>query len=320
MREPGLGFEAPLGARREPPLRRDASPSPIERSTVHTKHMSAPIHSRLKDLARAVGEGRLALSEVAAVSPDELDAIYETAVMRIDTGRNADAARMLAGLVVLYPFAHEYWRAYSVALKNLGELVAARRAQEMVRALEPDPSEELVRELLGETGAAEPTNPGIQAPAEVTAVKIVLGPDTRADSSAGEITEPRINMPPIPVPLGGDASTTLSLHGRPEPTVTITAAAGPAPEPTERFVWPIEEEPTALTKRPGVPTTPKLMRKDRSITALVDRRPRPMESGGDTARVDRRFRRRVVTGPAPINDNFTAIVRRRKGLPLGEDV
>ncbi|MEZ0311898.1 MAG: BTAD domain-containing putative transcriptional regulator [Myxococcota bacterium] len=275
------------------------------------------VRARIKELSRAVAEGRLALAEIAAISPDELDAIYETAVMRLDVGRYADAARMLASLVVLYPFACEYWRAYAIALKLLGETAAAQRAQAMVRSLDPGTPEELVRELLGDHKVDEPTNPRIENKPEITAM-VDLGDISPRRGAPGETTEPRIQV--TPVRLGDHGTTTQSMTVRPEITVTAVPNAPMVQhEPTERIHWPIEEEPTALNIRPGVPTQPRPMKRERSVTALVDRRPRPIESGGDTARIDRRFRRRVMeTGPAA-DDSLTAVIRRRKGLPLGED-
>lgn len=275
------------------------------------------VRARIKELSRAVAEGRLALAEIAAVSPEELDAIYETAVMRLDVGRYADAARMLAALVVLYPFAHEYWRAYAIALKNLGEHAAHRRAQAMVRSLDPGVPEDVMREMLGGHSVDEATNPRIDNLPEVTAVNIELSAHTLVgrDPTTAETTEPRI----MPEPFGGESTATQSLAGRPEVTVTAVAGVMVPVEPTDRITWPIEDEPTSLTRTPGVSTTPKPLARDRSVTALVDRRPRQLEPS-DTARIDRRFRRRVTESIVPLDDNLTAIVRRRKGLPLGEDV
>ncbi len=272
--------------------------------------------ARMKELARAVAEGRLALAEIAAISPDELDAIYETAVMRLDVGRYAEAARMLAALVVLYPFAIEYWRAYAIALKHLGEDAAAQRARAMVRSLDPGTPEDLVRELLGDHKVDEATNPHIVAPVESTAVFELrdVAPRTR-HASDSENTEPRIAHAPH---TSGEVTQTTQAMS-PEITLTSVAAPATAPlEPTDRIHWPIEAEPTSLTSKHGVPTTPRPQARERSVTALVDRRPRPIE-GGDTARIDRRFKRRITTSPLPIDDSLTAIVRRRKGLPLGED-
>jgi hypothetical protein len=277
------------------------------------------VRARIKELSRAVAEGRLALAEIAAISAEELDAIYETAVMRLDVGRYADAARMLASLVVLYPFACEYWRAYAIALKAPGETAAAQRARAMVRSLDPGTPEELVRELLGDHKVDEPTNPRIENKPEITAVVDAGAISARAGHAPSETTEPRIQV--TPVLLGDHGTTTQSMTGRPEITVTAVPSTPMVQvEPTERIHWPIEDEPTALNARPGVPTQPRPLKRERSVTALVDRRPRPIESGGDTARIDRRFRRRVVEGPLPVDDGLTAIMRRRKGLPLGEDV
>ena len=276
------------------------------------------VRARIAELSRAVAEGRLALAEIAAISADELDAIYETAVMRLDVGRHADAARMLAALVVLYPFACEYWRAYAIALELLGESAAAQRARSMVRSLDPGTPEELVRELLGDHAVDEPTNPRIAATPEITAVVDLGELSPHSGSALTDSTEPRIAMPPVPLSEQGTA--TRSMNDRPEVTVTAVPDAPMAQaEPTERIHWPIEQEPTALNVRPGVSTQPRPIKRERSVTALVDRRPRPMESGGDTARIDRRFRHRVVESPLPVDDSLTAIMRRRKGLPLGED-
>lgn len=271
--------------------------------------------ARLKELSRAVAEGRLALAEIAAISPDELDAIYETAVMRLDVGRYGEAARMLAALVVLYPFASEYWRAYAIALKHLGEEAAAQRARAMVRSLDPGTPEELVRELLGDHKVDEATNPHIAAPVEKTAVFELRDVTPRGGhASDPEHTEPRIAHSPMPL---GEVTNTQTMA--PEITLTSVAAPGAVPlEPTDRIHWPIEDEPTALNRKPGVPTTPRPQARERSVTALVDRRPRPIE-GGDTARLDRRFKRRITESAVPFDDSLTAIVRRRKGLPLGED-
>ncbi len=275
------------------------------------------VRARIAEISRAVASGRLALAEVAAISPDELDAMYETAVMRLDVGRYADAARMLASLVVLYPFACEYWRAYAIALNQLGEKAAAQRAKAMVRSLDPGTPEELVRELLGDHKVDEPTNPHIDMKPETTAVFDVVDVSPSA-TGTGETTEPRIHVRPAPL---GDATVTQSMTARPEVTVTaIPDAPMVQLEPTERIHWPIEDEPTALNARPGVSVQPRPIKRERSVTALVDRRPRPIESGGDTARIDRRFRRRLTESPLPLDDSLTAIIRRRNGLPLGEDV
>jgi hypothetical protein len=301
------------------------------------------VRSRLRELAQAVAQGRLALAEVAAISGDELDAIYETAVMRLDTGRAAEGAKMLAALVVLYPFAHEYWRAYAVALTRLGERRAAVRAKDMARALAPNQSAALAAELLGETGHLETTNPNIDGRAEPTAPAIAaLGEITRTDipsaatdaanqwrshgkrasgtrvAGAAEVTDVHIDAP-----VAFADETTGTGPQRAEPTQPI---AGPrrGAEPTHpgiepitepRITWPVADEPTSTPD-----ATPRPLVFERSMTAIVDRRPRPIEAGSDTARIDRRLRRRVQSSPLQYDDSLTAIVRRRTGAPLGEDV
>ena len=263
------------------------------------------VHSRLVDLTQAVAQGRLALAEVAAISGDELDAIYETAVMRLDTGRPVEGAKMLAALVVLYPFAHEYWRAYAIALMRLGERQAAMRATDMARALAPNQGAALAAELLGETGHLDATNPRIEGQAEITATNVGAPVEiTQTDvKRADEVTDAHI-----------DTSTAfadeITASGVAEPTQPEARPRRSEP----RITWPVESD------QPSAPeVTPRLAVPERSMTALVDRRPRTMEHS-DTARIDRRTRRRVQPAPLHYDDSLTAIVRRRAGAPIGEDV
>ncbi|MEL6546501.1 MAG: tetratricopeptide repeat protein, partial [Myxococcota bacterium] len=103
-------------------------------------HAQAPVmidDLTLADLTDAVSRGRLTLSELAVIRPDELSALFELACERLDTQRNSDAAALLACLVALFPYDARFWRAYGIALHRELALDAARAAYDAALVLAP---------------------------------------------------------------------------------------------------------------------------------------------------------------------------------------
>lgn len=92
----------------------------------------------LTALIDAVARGHLSLAEVSALSETELDALYELAAERLDTGRLPEAIAIFAGLVALFPFSARYWRGLGVAQHRSGAYPAAVAAYAASLALEPE--------------------------------------------------------------------------------------------------------------------------------------------------------------------------------------
>lgn len=315
-------------------------------------------------LARALREGRLALAEVAGITTGELDAIFETAAMRMDLGRADEAARMLGALVVLYPFGAEYWRAYAVALSAIGNTEAAERARAMAVAIEPvaEQHEPTVTSATAETTSPlitntsplierDPTQPTTTQPSPqlspqrlspvVSQPRVATPPaettqktathaltpswrgsttttappeqspeveDASRDGAPGADYAPARAEPTQPTALHGkrpaaDAPQRLPRGGaevRPRPTRSSSPAAA------DRTTWPSDAED--IIERP---------RKERTVTAVIDSY--RAHDAQEEARLERRMRIRDAAGFDPHDENLTAIIRRRAGLPpLGD--
>ncbi len=91
----------------------------------------------LNDLTDAFARGRVTAAELAAISPEELDAFFEIGAQRLDANRNEDALTIFGGLVSLYPYAAKYWRAYGIALQRRLLLKRALAAYRASLVLEP---------------------------------------------------------------------------------------------------------------------------------------------------------------------------------------
>jgi hypothetical protein len=91
----------------------------------------------LIDVVDAIARGRVAPAEVAALTREELEALYTMAAFRLHTDRAADAVTLLAALVTLFPYHGRYWRAFGVAQHRTGACEAALTAYLTARFLEP---------------------------------------------------------------------------------------------------------------------------------------------------------------------------------------
>ncbi|MBC7792086.1 MAG: hypothetical protein H7Z43_00130, partial [Clostridia bacterium] len=186
----------------------------------------------------------------AGITPNELNAIYETAAARMDLGRAGEAARMLGALVVLYPFGADYWRAYALALQTLGDMDGARRATAMTLLITPV--------------------------AEVERTVTIVGPERTA-------------------PTIIDAEHT-------SPTITTQRPSAAAVFAT----WPPTDDADQIDRSRMEPT----------VTSIVDSyRTVPVE---DDARIEKRMQARAEAGFNPNDENMTAIIRRRIGLPMND--
>lgn len=99
-----------------------------------TNATPSSLHS---DLTDGLARGRLCIGEIASISPEELDAIFELGAQRLDTNRNHDAVDVFAGLIALYPYAAKHWRAYGIALHRVMRFPAATAAYQAALLLEP---------------------------------------------------------------------------------------------------------------------------------------------------------------------------------------
>ena len=97
--------------------------------------VAAPILDVLTD---ALARGRVTVAEAAGIAQRELEAWFELACVRLDTGRYADAATLLAALVTVFPYSGKYWRAYGIALHIGMQLRRALAAYDIALKLEPD--------------------------------------------------------------------------------------------------------------------------------------------------------------------------------------
>ena len=241
------------------------------------------------ELVAAVRAGRLALAEVAGITGSELDALYETAVMRLELGRPDEASRMLGALVVLYPFAAEYWRAYAEVLTATGNLPAATKASAMADILAPQPT------------PPEPTSPTITGlirpePTQPTQTQTVgsrpepTQPTQTQTRTAGHRPEPTQPTQTQTQPAGNRPEPTQptqpqTVGNRPEPTQpTQTQTVGNRPEPTQP-TQPMAPRPPTAPTRPTASTEPS-----RTSGPTAPRRPteptRPTEPIRTTASTD----------------------------------
>jgi len=257
----------------------------------------------LTDLTDALSRGRLGASELAAISPMELDALFELGAEHIDTNRGLDAVVLFSGLVALCPYAAKYWRGLGVAFHRVLDLHSALGAYDAALELDDDHSEtrcyrgevnlylghhdaarddleaakqsgrtELVRRaerLLAMLTGLTHWSPDQEPPAEPTSVHTTtfsLG-DGRA------------------LPLAPDESRFVSPeHVKTEDTATAVSVAQPVidfwegAERTEPAITHLEAKVTALrdvtiTDIVARPTAPK---KERTETAVIPGRPRAL--------------------------------------------
>ena len=89
-------------------------------------------------LCDALATGRVCMAEMVLLDPPELEAMFEVAAARLDTGRVDDAIVLLAALVTLYGYSAKYWRALGVALHLAHRQGAAMQAYRLALHLDPD--------------------------------------------------------------------------------------------------------------------------------------------------------------------------------------
>ncbi len=94
--------------------------------------------SLLSELTDGLCRGRICMGEIAGISPEELDALFELGAQRLDTGRHQDAVQVFAGLVSLFPYNAKHWRAYGISLHRVDRLQAAIAAYKAALLIEPD--------------------------------------------------------------------------------------------------------------------------------------------------------------------------------------
>ncbi|MEE8410367.1 MAG: BTAD domain-containing putative transcriptional regulator [Myxococcota bacterium] len=301
-------------------------------------------HAELTD---AVARGRLALAEIAAIPPCELDAMFELGAECLDTGREEDAVDLLAGLVALFPYTARYWRAYAIALHRCLELERARAAYEAALLLEP--GHELTRcyraEILFYIGAKDLARTELEALRDAKQSNIaeratdLLG---LLDALAEWEPKPR---PPLLDPEGEDDATFMLdedrslplLNGRfdidedepfepTSPEITNTARIfAPVADPTS----PDSLEPTSPTltetalirvRQPANPQA-QVETTETADAGIIGRRGRAGAGSIDTGLLPGRGRHRVAAlqneGARPLIDPE---MYEDNGLDDGEEV
>lgn len=315
------------------------------------------ISALLNELTDGFARGRLTGAELAAISPEELDTFFEIGAQRLDAGHHQDAMEIFAGLVALYPYMAKFWRGYGIALHRLLLLRRALAAYQAALLLEPDHLHTLcyageAHVYLGEFEAAQaallPVSQGSdtslrqRADNLLAVVAALLGEPPDPPIAAPQPEEPWLEPPKA----GSDGSektlTFVMADGRPLPLTpsrynTPTAARPPTAEEEVTMVFgrplPADEitqtatdfiaEVVALSDPldgfdedgPGreflLDSTLQIAmpaaKKERTLTAIIPGRPR--------ARVEARQKK----APRPPGAEITAVVRRRRLIPLTYD-
>jgi hypothetical protein len=270
----------------------------------------------LDSLTDAISRGRLALAEVAAIPPRELDAMFELAAQCLDAGRTAEAVHVLGGLVALFPFSGRFWRGYAVALHRQLEFERARAGYEASLALEP--GHEVVRcyraEVLIYLGEANVARRELET--------LLKADDSRIRHRARELLQrlPELaafkgRAPPEPLPATTTPGADLprfTIGGKRElPLIETQFMDGDdtmeliAPEVTStaRLFAPILGETTAPIDTRQEPT--------HTETAVIrHRRPAKPTSPAEAE---------APLHPTPHELTHTAVVMRRAQLPLTGD-
>ncbi|MEO1174685.1 MAG: hypothetical protein AAFX94_21935, partial [Myxococcota bacterium] len=239
----------------------------------------------------------------------ELDALFELACERLDTERDAEATTILACLVALFPYEPRYWRGYGIALHRQTDLDGARAAYDAAVSLSAlDDSSRCYRgevALYQEDYAAARGDlewvlihgrPALQQRAR-----------SLLDHLDGRAPRPRSRGPAPVAPAQGFSlpdSTPLPLDdGRFSAPIalteetTVTAVANQLLDRSSREVTKTDRKPI-----------PQPVPASNTWTARVARIPKPLSvKAEDTARVVRRSRDDVFE---PIEDRDTGVVRR----------
>ena len=291
--------------------------------------------AQIAELTDAVARGRLALAEVAQISADELEAIYELGAQRLDADRIVEAETIFAGLIALFPFSACYWRAYGIALHRTMHLQRARDAYDTALLLDAETAD--IRCYRGE-------------------VLLYLGELRRAAEDLEAVVrcgDPLIerrakNLLQAIVKLDGwqPPAKPTAVENQPEEEGFSMADGRPLPLEEGRFAALAElddeltEEITQTAARfmprQGELADETAPPKEPTITAIVARRPKAAAKGDDgqaaarepttTAVIPGRREKLAATAVKPAAGRGlasrevtqTAVVRRRLGLTMAE--
>ncbi|MBI3179803.1 MAG: hypothetical protein HYZ27_09085 [Deltaproteobacteria bacterium] len=238
------------------------------------------------ELTDAIARGRLALAEVAAIPPREIDSLYALAVQYLDSGRDQEASELLAGLVALFPYRARTWRAYAIALHRMLDLPRALAAYEAALTLDPaDPRTCCYRaEVLFYLGERQAALAELHTLTRASDAQIAR----RALDLILLIERPTDWMPPQRPPAPSPPASRFCLHDqRPLPLANSRFASEPAAI--------LDEESTATAK----------------LFAPIAEK-----TGTDTARVVRRRAPSAAPATHDRDTTHTAIVLRRLNAPL----
>jgi len=293
-------------------------------------------------LTDALARGRLSLAEAVGLSALELDALFDAAVGRLEAGRTQEAAEVLAGLLTLFPYAAKYWRALGIALQRDRSFARARAAYDVALGLAPrDPyalcyrGETLL--YLGDTAAARrdleaalPLATGDLA----TRARQLLGclgalHSWKPNRAERNFARPNAPTPSAPARLMTTATAALpltdSLFALDEHAGAGTSALSPeeVTATCKVLIAPFAAAAATGAAQEGTTQTSKVAKKPTAITktALLPGRgrraaaPEGAVGAPEGAAADPALRR-----DADPETTHTAIVRRRLGLALDEDV
>lgn len=267
------------------------------------------------DLADALARGRLCMAEVADIRPAELNALFEVGARRLEHGAVEDAVQVMAALAMLFPYSAKYWRGYAVCLHRQGTLEQAAAAYRAAVLLDPDHgmSQCYLGEVLVQLGdsaglayvRAASQSADESARARATVLLRALQPQVAPAEPPGAVQA--LSVEPTDPLFSAEDGRPLPLQdGR--FSVDDGRALRPTPEPvTDRMfvaAAPREVTGTDTALVPLSPAPAKLRDNSQaSVTAQVDRRPRPAPQ---------------PSRPPPVLP--TAWRRRKQGLPLTDEV
>lgn len=292
--------------------------------------MNSPLSQidQLSLFTDAIARGRLCLGEVAGISPEELDALFEFGAQRLEANRLEEAIPVFGGLITLFPYRATHWRAYGVALHRSGRFPQAEVAYRAALLLHPGHLPTLLyqgevllmlaeaaqaRALLEEVAASSAPRLAATArrlldhieklpPAETSPTPAPATPDLPEDLPP-ESTSPYFELPD---------GRSLPLH--PSPFQEEDTLEGPTP---------IQSAPDVVYHGPPAPTPHSPPVKERTQTAIVPRRSlRKREDTSaraeNTAILPRsRVSRSLKSGePLSTEGTETAVVKRRSHQPL----
>ncbi len=263
-----------------------------------------PAPDSLALLTDALARGRLTLAEIGGFAPAELCALYALGTERLEAGHLDEAADILAGITTLFPYDARFWRALGITLHHKLALAQARAAYDAALLLEPGHRPTLayrgeVLVYLGEKDAAR---------ADLEAARGAVVADTvsrRAEhllSLLASLDNWKPEASPVPAPLQLSAPLALSE------TETLPLANSLFAE-LEKREAARPREVTEVTRTARV-----FVAHDEQ--AGVDDTPPPAGEVTATAVLPRRNPRRSFDTRSAAEVTHTAIVRRRRQLPL----